>query len=508
MAEGLSPAVEFFFTRYPCDDRAKQYLLNTPEDVQERVVQNFKPKREGEADYSAIVISFTKNTRADMDRLAAVGGQEQDYSAEIEALRQQYPFDEDAYNYLKNSASDVQAIVCQSFKPPREGEADYSALLIKFTKKHRTNATAWGSAGAAGRYQEPIHSARGSGTVPTQAEEDAMAAELDNFKVQYPMDERAYLYLKNCPFDVLAEVLRDFKPPKEGEADYSALLISFAKRRRTSAATPQQYGGYRNMQAELEAFRQRYPLDEDSTNYLYRSGEEVQWAVINEFRPTREGQSDYSALVIAFTKRMKSKLYGDFAGGGPGFFAPAAHAGYGGPPARGGYMPPPAPRQTYQPPGRGGYHGGYGAVPGYADFCRRYPMDERARSMLESQPSDVISRVVREFRPKREGDADYSAVIVAYTKRCAGTGAIGGGGGYAGPPGGGYGGYQGPPGGGYQGPPGGGYYGGSRGYGGPPARGGYQYQPPPPPAYSGPQSAPRPYDGPQRIPPIKRPRYS
>lgn len=50
-----------FRERYPMDERAWSILLSAREPVQDLLVQDFKPRREGEGDYSALVISFMRS---------------------------------------------------------------------------------------------------------------------------------------------------------------------------------------------------------------------------------------------------------------------------------------------------------------------------------------------------------------------------------------------------------------------------------------------------------------
>merc|ERR1712151_683115 len=60
-------------------------------------------------------------------------------AGDLEEFRLRFPVDEDAFNYLASSPGDVQRVVLRDFKPPRE-DSDYSALLIKFTKRVRESA--------------------------------------------------------------------------------------------------------------------------------------------------------------------------------------------------------------------------------------------------------------------------------------------------------------------------------------------------------------------------------
>merc|ERR1712228_609504 len=61
----VASLVEQFQQRYPIDQDAINYLLNSSVEVVDRVVREFQPKIEGEADYSSLVISFTKSRRMD-----------------------------------------------------------------------------------------------------------------------------------------------------------------------------------------------------------------------------------------------------------------------------------------------------------------------------------------------------------------------------------------------------------------------------------------------------------
>merc|ERR1711966_444965 len=51
-------------------------------------------------------------------------------------------------------------------------------------------------------------------------------------------------------------------------------------------------------------------------------------------------------------------------------------------------------------------------------FLDRYPIDERATDYLNMQQPHIIEQVLNSFRPKKEGDSDYSAIVMSFTKRC------------------------------------------------------------------------------------------
>merc|ERR1740121_2032457 len=69
------------------------------------------------------------------------------------------------------------------------------------------------------------------------------------------------------------------------------------------------------------------------------------------------------------------------------------------------------------------------------EFCRRYPVDARAIEAVLASPPMVQVRVIREFRPRNEGEPDYSAALMTFLgicKRSTTGGGAGGGGGFAG----------------------------------------------------------------------------
>ncbi|OLQ02832.1 hypothetical protein AK812_SmicGene14280 [Symbiodinium microadriaticum] len=211
----LAPELEAFRLRYPSDEAAWAYLLKSPIEVQKEVLRDFKPKMEGQDDYSALVISFCKRRRQVATQPSHYPQQvhtspeiiEERRSMEgmVQELRTRYPFDDAAYNYIMASLPVVIREVLNSFKPPKEGEADYSALVISFAKKCRQSAF-------------------------SDARQQEDAVEYEQFRQRYPFDEDTHNYLQTSNPDVRRYVMRSFKPPREGEADYSALLITYCKR--------------------------------------------------------------------------------------------------------------------------------------------------------------------------------------------------------------------------------------------------------------------------------------
>jgi len=375
-------------------------------------------------------------------------------AADLESFRARYPFDDDAYNYVVNSSVEVQHELLRDFKPKQEGEADYSALIMGFTKKRRQSV----KERQQNRFAPPMHQMNMypmHQTSPYDSEQDVSLSdsELQAFRDRYPFDEDAYRYIVSSPPHVQREIVRTFKPPREGEEDYSALVMTFSKRCRNAVPSWDTAMVTGPSGAEYDAFRQRYPFDDDTHNYLQSSPPEVRRQVLHSFKPKQEGEADYSALLISFCKKLRQ----DQRAPGP---TPGAHVSFGaGMPGMHGMPfeqfstwsptwhqppqpPPPRPRSDR---GCGGYGGGggcggcggcgggggYGGYGGYGGggyggqgeeqalrmFRQRYPMDDRAFDFLVSAQPWVRQEVLEKFAPQRQ-DSDYSALIISFAKKC------------------------------------------------------------------------------------------
>eukprot|EP00435_Cladocopium_sp_Y103_P024264 s946_g5.t4 len=243
-------------------------------------------------------------------------------------------------------------------------------------------------------------------------------AKLDGFRERYPMDDRAFEYLCTAGTDLQSEVLRNFAPKNENETDYSRQITAFLNLR---SKTVSQGGGYTPREAPpwrlrdgethprgsvfansghfghrddgkgdkgdgkggglLRAFRARYPMDDRAFDYLQQAEQNVQEMFLAEFQPKRRGMDDdYSASVTSFLKVVRNKI---------------ANSG----------------------------HAHTNAVAGGDDallegFRRRYPMDDRAFEYLCQQREDLRRKVVDTFRPKFEGEADYSSLVTSFIRSC------------------------------------------------------------------------------------------
>lgn len=377
-----------FCTRYPIDDRAFDYLLSSDAAVQQKVLSEFRPKVENEPDYSSLVTSLVKKMRAVVGTTAHTpGAPGHSAGPTLERLREfkdRFPMDERAWDFLLLASGHVQEIVVNEFKPRRPDDAEFSAAVTAFVR---------------------------SMSKPHMDSNCISRAKLDSFRERYPMDERAFEYLCTAGTDLQSEVLRNFAPRNENETDYSRQITAFLNLRsktsqgggapreappwrlRDGEAHPRGFGGHRDDGkgdgkgvgkggGRLRAFRARYPMDDRAFDYLQQAELPVQEMFLAEFQPKRRGKDDdYSASVTSFLKVVRNKI------------ANSGHA------------------HTNAP-----VSGGDDNL--LEGFRRRYPMDDRAFEYLCQQREDVRRKAVETFRPKFEGEADYSSLVTSFVKSC------------------------------------------------------------------------------------------
>jgi len=128
--------------------------------------------------------------------------------------------------------------------------------------------------------------------------------ELDDFRDRYPIDSRAYGVLTSVPGEVQKAALNQFRPKREGESDYSALVASFV---RAVMHRHSQMQLQPRAAETLADFRARYPMDDRAFAVLERTSSGVQNTVLADFRPRREGENDYSALVMGFIRSIEAR---------------------------------------------------------------------------------------------------------------------------------------------------------------------------------------------------------
>lgn len=175
--------------------------------------------------------------------------------------------------------------------------------------------------------------------------------------------------------------------------------------------------------AELLAFRERYPMDERAWGALCVSGAPLQRQLISQFKPRSEGDSDYSALISTF---LRALLLRKQQSRPPG----AAHERPRGPGGPGGEFSGRVVRQrAIQDEGRGRRddsrsrsrsesrdRGPKRSSNGLEAFRDRYPMDGRAFDNLKACTTDIQAVVISDFKPRKEGENDYSALVMAFLR--------------------------------------------------------------------------------------------
>lgn len=371
--------LEAFRLRYPIDARAFEYLSSSLPAVQVRFLRDFNPRNAQEADYSSLVTSVLKKVRAEMERCGSLDDVCPEQH-ESEAFRAKYPMDDRAWDFLMSAPGSTQATVLSYFKPRREDDSDYSAPITAFVKSLRQQA------------RDHV----GARPSPSQ---------IEAFRQRYPMDDRAFEFLESSGSFVVQDVLMNFSPRNMQDTDYSRPITSYVKQCRERAerlgggavvggqhvqiqptvlGAPKQHSADNGRHVEcgwLQCFRKLYPMDAKAYDFLEQSPVEVQESVVSEFKPRRAGDEDYSGAVTSFVKRVKGRL----ACGPLGVRLP----------------------QRY-------IHVAPATLLGA--FRQRYPLDDRAWDFFSNAGPHVQRSVMERFKPKREGEADYSGLITSFVK--------------------------------------------------------------------------------------------
>merc|ERR1712151_659878 len=64
--------------------------------------------------------------------------------------------------------------------------------------------------------------------------------------------------------------------------------------------------------SKMKAFRERYPMDDSAWDTLADAPPDVQWAVVAQFKPRREGEDDYSALIASFVRSIMIRRHAPY----------------------------------------------------------------------------------------------------------------------------------------------------------------------------------------------------
>jgi len=140
---------------------------------------------------------------------------------------------------------------------------------------------------------------------------------------------------------------------------------------------------------ELERFRRRYPMDDRAFDQLLDAPPDAQAAFLKGFKARREDEDDYSGLIVSF---LRSIVRGREEKGRKG---------------RGRERS----RERSRSPRM--QHRKRDLSP-LSAFRDRYPMEPKAFQDLKSAPEEVQKRVMADFKPKREGEKDYTGLVFAF----------------------------------------------------------------------------------------------
>lgn len=273
------PSLQAFRSKYPMDDRAFEFLENSKTMVKDRVIREFRPKIEGEADYSALITRFTKACRDSVDQQVA--------AVHVTPSWRGPP----PVNSRNRSRSPLRA-------PLRGG----------------------GGLAPASRYGQDIRDKPGYWATGGRVDRFEADSRLTQFRRRFPMDERAFDFLSSSPLHVQEKVILNFRPNRPDDDEFSAAVTAYVRTCRNAgdngASRERSYdrgGGYGAAHVEasgtLSAFRDQFPMDDRAFEFLASSPPEVQAKVIEEFRPRSMGDSDYSGAVTSFVKRTRMHLY-------------------------------------------------------------------------------------------------------------------------------------------------------------------------------------------------------
>lgn len=274
-----------------------------------------------------------------------------------------------------SSPPEVQAKVLADFQPLRDGENSYSGLFTAFVKKTRQ---AFGIVGRAvdhagsltlqssGFPTPPLrHSLQDSGTfdAPLQLK-DAEGALVSG-------SEELHSDTSGNPPEG-----NNFNFGSTESSDYMDDLAPLD----LLGVSSKPVGNEESV--DLEWFRLKYPMDERAYTFLLQSPRDVQIKVLETFTPqrlntspTKQNEQDYSAPITAYVRACRTHYEQESAAG----------------------------------------HACDEAV---LDFFTRYPVDQRARDYFDQCSVEVRGKVVRDFRPKQDGDLDYSAALTSFITRC------------------------------------------------------------------------------------------
>eukprot|EP00927_Polykrikos_kofoidii_P078499 TRINITY_DN75315_c0_g1_i1.p1 TRINITY_DN75315_c0_g1~~TRINITY_DN75315_c0_g1_i1.p1 ORF type:complete len:415 (-),score=82.61 TRINITY_DN75315_c0_g1_i1:189-1433(-) len=220
---------------------------------------------------------------------------------ELLAFMEKYPMDSRASTYLRSSSGNIQARVLRDFKPkPPRGDEDYSALVTSFVAGVFKRLDVEGGGSLSGG----VGGSSGSSTVVgtrggvTAVGRTAIGVSgLGNPTVGTPPPRRppsgAVVPVASASTTTLA---------RTGVSGGGG-ATSGARRRPGRVGAVDEDGGSDSISiADLNAFRRKYPMDDEAWDHFRSFAGPIQAKVIQDFRPKKlgDGFEDYSAVATSF----------------------------------------------------------------------------------------------------------------------------------------------------------------------------------------------------------------
>eukprot|EP00931_Biecheleriopsis_adriatica_P074170 TRINITY_DN4828_c0_g1_i1.p1 TRINITY_DN4828_c0_g1~~TRINITY_DN4828_c0_g1_i1.p1 ORF type:complete len:893 (-),score=205.72 TRINITY_DN4828_c0_g1_i1:72-2750(-) len=277
--EDTKESLEEFAERFQFNAYAVKVLQQLPEEVFEKVQQEFAPDNKTK-NTSALFVKFAESKYRRMTGETTPPWREDTSTLEtIEEFAQRFELNGDAVHVLQQLPEDILQKVQLEFAPPAHTK-DVSTLLVKFAEaKHRRITGQSLAIYAEAEELPPLKRKRG----------DTSWGSLEDFVQKWNLDEEAQNCLQSLDEEVLQKVMVEFQP-RPGTPDVSAKLIRFA--------TSRQQGSLSSF-TSLDEFAERWSLDQEAWNCLRSLDDDVLQKVMADFKP-KAGTVDVSAKLIRF----------------------------------------------------------------------------------------------------------------------------------------------------------------------------------------------------------------
>jgi len=254
-------SIDAFVATHDLDSIAQEHLLQLPPDVQQRVMQDFKPTDKSKA--SRIFMGFVRNVRAGQGGAPQGGGapssqqafnggqnwgQGQSYGEsprytgdqQLDAFVSQWGLDSKAQSVLLSMDQQTQQRVMREFAPPNAENCSRAFMGFAKTVQNSPQRTDYGSyggggyggyGGGSGGYDGGYSGGGGGGGFNNgEMAPPTGDAELDAFVAKWGLDGKAQESLAQLSLhdpDSLSRVMADFNPPDISRA--SRMLMAFVK---------------------------------------------------------------------------------------------------------------------------------------------------------------------------------------------------------------------------------------------------------------------------------------